>query len=515
MNDGEISRSENTTTLNSVVQSWANQAPAEASTGYLSLGGTGREKQYRSFHGNLAELIIFDYPLSFLERTKYETYLGLKYGAGLLAGNYVSSADVVLWNTSENQSFGRNISGLGRDDFFKLNQKQSGSAYDSGLLVISAGALANTNDLNVATILDQDFIVWGDNGLPLNGRPGHGIDSTLFFLQRKWLVTVSGRASQVATELHYDASHLSIDPGEYVLVIDRSGQNNFSIPNLEFIQPERQPGKKLIFKNVLWDIDHSGKDHFGFARARDLFAVVQTLKHPVCTDQSSGKIRINVVSGSGPYQMRLENTAGGVIRNWQQKENSIDLTGLDSGPYSLTVTDAGGEIRTTKFTLALADDLKIDLGTDFLLSPSNDIMLNAASQIPATEDVAYHWSFNSEFIGDAPQVTAYQPGLYEVSVTRQKDGCVFGDAVRVAETGAISVYPNMVRAHQPFTVRVSIPHAGPVSARLFDSRGLTLAQSQGNNSSEYQFSHSVKDAGVYMVIVQTPDGIETRKVIAH
>lgn len=224
----------------------------------MALGSAGKTKSYKPFKGSLAELIVFNRSLTFLERVQFETYLAIKYGTGLRGGNFVSSGEKVLWRVEENKIYGRNIAGIGRDDFFNLYQKQSGSAYDSGFMKMSAGLLANSNVENNATIADQDFVLWGDNGQSLSLQPGTGVDSVLSITNRKWLAHVTGNsANQLATEVYVDISKLPQHPDGYWLVIDRSGQGNFSVDNFEYIVMDRISNGKAIYK-VTWDSDLSG-----------------------------------------------------------------------------------------------------------------------------------------------------------------------------------------------------------------------------------------------------------------
>ena len=254
-------KNENITVLNTVVQNWENAGVASES-GFMLLGSAGQKRSYKPFKGSIAELLVFNRALTFLERVQYETYLAIKYGTGLRGGNFVSSGEKVLWHVQQNASYGRNIAGIGRDDFFKLNQKQSGSEYDSGLLVINAETLSTTNARNTAVINNQDFILWGDNGLPLSTRSGEGSDSLLSIVQRKWLVTATGNtANKLSTELRIDVKKLPAEPMSYWLVIDRSGQGNFSADNLEYILPATTADGKIVYKNVLWDVDGSGQDN--------------------------------------------------------------------------------------------------------------------------------------------------------------------------------------------------------------------------------------------------------------
>jgi hypothetical protein len=510
-------RSEKLLVLNSVVQNW-DKTSTLSSSSFMSLGSAGTTKTYKPFQGSIAELIVFNRALTFLERVKYETYLAIKYGTGLRGGNFVSSKEELLWHVEQNAGYGRNIAGLGRDDFFKLYQKQSGSAYDTGLLIISSGDLSISNQNNPSSIADQDFILWGDNGLSLNTKPGAGRDSVLSFVQRKWLVTANGNsANTIATNLYIDVSRFPAEPLGYWLVIDRSGTGNFSVDNLEYILPDRIENGKLVYENVSWDLDRSGKDHFGFARMRELLVVVRTLADPSCTDENAGKVKIEVIAGKPSFIYKLTSNDKSISRSWKQSATHIEQKDLTRGEYTLVVRDGSGETLARNFTLVMPDAIAISLGPDKQFSLTTPIILDVSNQIPDSINVSYRWENSFGFSSDETSITVPETGVYRVFVKNEKDGCVFTDDVAItgAESNRITVYPTVVNSDETFNISVSLEHVASVTVKVFNANGLMLKAMEGNENSEYQFITSLKDSGLYLIVIQSPAGIETRKVIVH
>jgi hypothetical protein len=510
-------KTEKITVLNSVMQNWDNTT-ASSSNSFVALGSAGKNKNYKPFKGSLAELIVFNRALTFLERVQYETYLAVKYGTGLQGGNFVSSGEKVLWHGEHNIPYGNHIAGLGRDDFFNLYQKQSGSAYDSALLLMTTGTLTTSNVENKGIIADQDFILWGSNGLPLTAKRGEGADSVLSVVQRKWLVTATGNtASKLNAELYVDASRFPATPLGYWLVIDRSGTGNFSVDNLEYILPDRISNGRVIYKNVLWDTDLSGKDNFGFAQAHDLFAIVRKLNDPSCTNETAGKIRIDIIAGKAPYQISLTNTEAKISRDWKQSEKSSEQKELVTGTYSFSLTDADKESVEREFTLVMPDALYIDLGADQRLTNNKDIVLDISTQVPDSIPVSYEWESNFGFSSTENKVTIAESGLYRVFVTKDKDGCVFTDEVIIsgAESQRVAVYPSIMKSDDRYNVSVSLQEPGVISIRVFNSKGIQVYEMEGSGQSEYQFISSLKDSGMYLVVIQSPNGMETRKIVIN
>ncbi|MFN7013460.1 MAG: LamG domain-containing protein, partial [Bacteroidia bacterium] len=137
-----------------------------------------------SLDGRIAEVITYNSRKNDgTERTKIETYLGIKYGITLgvngTSQNYIGSDGTILWDAAANSGFNYDIAGIGRDDISKLNQKQSKSVNDNANLTIGLGSIATTNTANTNTFdTDKKYLIWGDNGGNMNDS---GTDLTITF----------------------------------------------------------------------------------------------------------------------------------------------------------------------------------------------------------------------------------------------------------------------------------------------------------------------------------------------
>ena len=62
---------------------------------------------------------------------------------------------------------------------------------------------------------------------------------------------------------------------------------------------------------------------------------------------------------------------------------------------------------------------------------------------------------------------------------------------------------------------ISLEKPASVIVRVFNATGLIIDEMQGADNSEYQFITRIKDSGVFLVVIQTPNGLETRKVVVY
>lgn len=216
----------------------------------------------------LAEFILYEKLLSETETAKAETYLALKYGV-TIAKNYRNGKGETIWNIEKDQPFSNHIAGIGRDDKTTLYQKQATPQGLHQALVIGAGGIAPTNSNNTAVLNNGDYLVWGDNAKSfLSETERH--NSNYILLERKWLMRPSGStAHTVATEIQADTKILfpGFIPSENIyLVIDRSGRGDFIPENCSYTPAGNiTPEGIASFKQVVWDADGSGRDHFTFA----------------------------------------------------------------------------------------------------------------------------------------------------------------------------------------------------------------------------------------------------------
>ena len=150
--------------------------PASFTTGSILIGnGNIGTANTSGFSGSIQEIIVLrkntlagatDVMLD-ADVTKIHTYLAVKYGITLTAGNYVSAGGVPVWDRGANSSYNNTIFGIGRDDDSELNQVQSCSS-DNDILTVYKGTLNELNDHSSSELDDKTYLILGSNGLSGN-----------------------------------------------------------------------------------------------------------------------------------------------------------------------------------------------------------------------------------------------------------------------------------------------------------------------------------------------------------
>lgn len=116
-------------------------------------------------NGLIGEFIAYQRDLSEAEKQRVRSYVAIKYGLTLPHNYTAANGTTVFWDQATNTGFGNNIAGIVRDDEGSLNQKQSWSINTTKEVLISTTGLADDNAANATTLNNQQFLVWGDNGL--------------------------------------------------------------------------------------------------------------------------------------------------------------------------------------------------------------------------------------------------------------------------------------------------------------------------------------------------------------
>jgi len=481
------------------------------------VGSMGQGSAIPPFKGALAELLVFDRSLDVLTQVQYETYLALKYGIPLTQGNYVSAGQVVLWDADKNKDYTNRVTGLGRESYFSLHQKQAVNAFDTdSLLVLSRGDIRMTNVANTDTLANGHYLLWGDNNktFGVTATP----DGQLQLLNRSWLMVASGVDSNAVTTVRLNKKKFPTSANGYWLVQNTGGYTGFPVDSLTYHLPDSVAGDSLVYyRLVRWDPDHSGKDLFGFAQGRDVLLKLHVLDSPTCSSPLSGRAMLQAIGGTKPYYYRVINAGGGVQASGVMADSTATASvgGLAMGTYSVMLNDAKGNqsLRSLTLTVDQAEALNIGLGPDQNLPVGGEIVFDASRNIPGGAAQSYQWQGDNGFNATTPVVTVREPGVYTVTVTSVA-GCVFRDTVSVDGDANqhIAVYPSP-STDGNFTVSVSLPAAGAVSVGIYDLNGNKVQEMAGNQNSEYRLPGHLATPGVYMITVKTPHGVESRKLL--
>ncbi len=151
-----------------------------------------------------------------------------------------------------------------------------------------------------------------------------------------------------------------------------------------------------------------------------------TPTNPTCNDPNSGQIVISA-SGSGTIQYAI---------NGGTPQNTSTFTGLASGNYSITVTDANGCVSTSSTSLTSPQNFSLSLGN--IVSADCGSTNGSASVIVTGGSGSFQYSWNPSN-SSTSNATNLAPGNYTVTVTDIATGCVQNLQITVPANGGPSI----------------------------------------------------------------------------
>lgn len=501
----------------------------KADGNYFILGeATLPDNSLSSFSGEIAECLVFGRFLQKNEALKIETYLALKYGITLIASDYLSSSDMVLWNYEENKDYSYGIAGIGKDSISGLDQKQGNSSEEAGLLTISTGNYAPLNKDNKFVLPEDDYLVWGHNDSALTYN-NQSCGEAYPLLERKWLL----QATYTDTAVRFPTRVRLRLPEEYkntsglsYLIIDRSGTGNFSSGDVEYI-PQMQTDEDgyVYFNNVMWDTDGSGKDIFSFSFGPVLESVVTNS----CPKIFNGTLTLNICGGSPPFTYILANA------NQQftdQGGRDYIFENLLAGQYILFVTDSNNQTIVNTVEIMEFPAIESLFPPDYIIG--EDMNTFDEESYFGKFAMSYTWTKDGKLFSEEGAINVSLPGCYKLTVT-DTNGCIYTFNVLAEEPirsknhklgfeenrsklsgqGIIApyykVYPNPTTGY--YKVEADLPEETPIFVRVYTANGSLLEEWKDKGKKYYSFDSYLPVTGTYLLEVETSFEIKDFKIV--
>lgn len=502
--------------LNTTTHYWGKPGDGVESP-VLMLGGSIVDNDtVKNFSGGISELMVFDRLAGGVELQILQSYLSLKYGTTFQYTDYRASSGELIWDYNSNGDYSSAIAGIGRDDFFNLYQKQSGYAEDPDMLVIGAGGIAESNAANNTEIDRDNYLIWGMNSEPveLEKREEDLYPYKFPVLERRWLMTTKGKnATELSTELRFDTKEFSEGAGFCYLVIDRAATEDFSAKEIEYLSADSISADGIAyFNDIIWDKDGSGQDIFTFSFGMDNGV---SCKYPLCHDDPTGVVNIEVMGAKAPYSFVLESDSLEYRQTWKDQSRFQTVSNLKSGKYKLTVTDVFKKSATDEIVITNPEEFTTGLDSLYTLELGKSIQLDAGKNV-AGEQVEYTWINENGFYDRSQDVMINEPGNYTVTIINQY-GCTVSETIHVKPPRGMqyhySLYPNPSSGH--FNIDVSVIEQSPVKVGIYTLDGELVRTFNGDGLLNYQFEETLGKAGVYIVKIETRYGVEAFKLVVH
>lgn len=495
---------------------YQNDASTIAPPLYLRIGNNPDKPKLpvSNFKGAIPEFFIFDKILSENTRQIIESYLAIKYAIPLSGMNYLNSKGDIIWDQTKLGNYSQHIAALGRDDAFALFQKQASSSYQPGLLSIGVGQVAERNSENQALLEDNTFLIWGDNGGPLQFLSEYA--GQVKMLGNRWVIKAFGSVQELETCVRFNLNKLEEKAdlqANYWLVIDRSGTGEFPAGAVEYFPSDKRNSQTvdLTFSSVQWDTDNSGTDIFTLVKGGPIIPKLW-LFEPTCNPEKKGHAALGAEGGHPPYHFQVV-YHGTTIQDFYSADNAIhSLEALDPGPYQFKIWDAGGAYYEAPFFLQSSDAPISTLENHYILKPGATLVLDGRPA-NAGAGLSYYWSGPNEWSANTPEITISKPGEYGLIIDRY--GCQSGHHFSVAEYSDdpveyLELFPNpTINGH--FQLRIKLKRPETVQVQIYDAAGRMLDQDYLRGRDYYAYSGFIAGSGMYSIVLQA--GASTRSLM--
>lgn len=211
----------------------------------------------------------------------------------------------------------------------------------------------------------------------------------------------------------------------------------------------------------------------------------------VCDNAQSGAINLHPGGGVPPYTFA-----------WSNGATTEDLTGLTSGTYIVTVTDANGCSKTMQYAVTRPDalSLTVNQNVQFNCDAHTVTQTNIAQASGGLPPFTYTWSAGTVSGGNGQMMTTNVNGTYIATVTDAM-GCSvnFTFEVDTQQLGEADFYVESY-AHTTFGVYSIFDPIQFTNTSTGDYIGVSWNFGDGSVSDEENPGHTYVREGVYTVL---------------
>lgn len=455
-----------------------------------------------SFEGHLAEIILFNKRLSQKTSDALESHLALKYSLSLEGKNYYNQLGHVIWEFDE--SYYSRIGGLGRSDFFHLNQKQSQTNFGEGFISFALGKVCKSNSKNLNDIDEGSYLIWADNDMPLI------FDyylNDVHELQRDWLINNVGFSTN---NLYFEMSHRGIfntlDNSKYLWMSVYSTEkdtSHFGIPDFY----------KLEKTNANYHVDSiligEDKSNIKLYKAPALWAFLEA-KDVSCLD-GSGELIIKPVGGVFPIDIRVSNGVTTHEYTLFNREEHVEIN-AEIGEYNIYVSDSEGLKWSTLYYVNDSYFENFEVTQSILFSENNPILYKPNFELG--QSTFEYWITPSGNVDYSKDILIDETGVYTMVFSH--DGCFAEYKVESYKEFSLiqsmTVYPNP-SVSGDVKVTANFDHPQPYNITVYDMLGDVVINHNYPMAQFVEEKLKLTNAGTYVVTLSTGDHSQSHKLI--
>ncbi len=452
------------------------------------------------FSGIFYEMIIYDRTLSPSEKHQVESYLAIKYGLTLrnAIGAYTDLYGQPLWPINDLADFNKNITVIGIDPSNNFSQPSSTSTETTGFLNLAFSSIDEGSSLGYKSMRS--------NG----GRKAldHIVSEDVYKMERSWVIHATGNHRK--TDLSWNQGDLELNKdGQFWLQVNRQGTESNDLSSLDFFRAD-QKSNRLIFSNIIWDIDGSGSDVFSIIEAPEMYAVMDH-RQPSCTDNESA-IPYRIIGGNPPFNVEVYNEDVMVDNQVLYNHDVAELKRLSQGKYEIKIKDnRGSTYRSSFYQQGFNQEIDHLPSTEYLIE-GKELNLDFGSE---NKDYNYQWFFGGNQVSSTSDISITEAGVYTLVI--ESKGCKYWHTLHVKDTESyvfqdIQLFPNPTLDGY-FQVEIDLKKESPLWMTISDIQGKVIQEKYlPINRTHFVHGH-ISAPGLYLLSFRSEEEVITRKFV--
>ncbi len=180
------------------------------------------------------------------------------------------------------------------------------------------------------------------------------------------------------------------------------------------------PGTKTVSLTVTNANGTDTETKTGYISVGADLSINGTVTDALCWNSDDGSVNISLTGGTSPFSY-----------NWSTGANTQDISGLDEGNVSVTVSDAAGCSASSSFTVDAPNNINASNNSTTDATCSND---GTATVVPTGGTPSYSYLWNDQGQQTTSTATNLAAGSYTVVIT-DNNGCQKNKNMTVSGTG--------------------------------------------------------------------------------
>jgi len=227
----------------------------------------------------------------------------------------------------------------------------------------------------------------------------------------------------------------------------------------------------------------------------------------------------NCGNNDGAIDLTVSNGSGTYTYVWNTSENTEDISTLNAGTYSVTITDQADNCSMTE-SIVVGNDVTIFYGsgvvTDATCNSCNDGAIDVS--FSTTASFTYSWSTGET----TEDLSGINPGTYSLTTT-SVEGCDTTMTFEVLNTAAISenemlsismnIMPNPATDY--FFIETNLPNNDEGTIIITDAIGKVVEKVKVSGEDKVEINARTYEAGVYFVTLRYKDVSRMKRLVIN